>query len=79
MGDMLWKRFKILFGVIAFVVGGIWMLLGDFPTSRYPEWFYRFWGLVCLLFFGGGGIVLTRRWILNREYLKFDDKGIIIN
>lgn len=80
---MSWKyRITTYAGCLAFTLLGVWLLTEERLTSLYPAWAVRIVAIICILFFGGGGLFAVYKDIKislqHRKPVEFTDEGISI-
>ncbi|WP_040282912.1 STM3941 family protein [Psychroserpens damuponensis] len=75
------KLVLLLIGGLAFVFGGVWMIIKPQASSynRYSEDFLFFIGLACILFFGLSVFFIVKKILSRKTGLIINDKGILDN
>ena len=72
------KLILLLIGAIAFVFGGVWMIIKP-ADNLYSEDFHLFIGLASVLFFGLGVFFIIKKIFSRKIGMIINDKGILDN
>lgn len=73
------KQIGLLLACVIFVYIGYHMVANDFGSSRYSPEFVRFFGMIGIVFFGFGGVVILYNLLSSKSALTLSTSGIMNN